>query len=94
MNSTIISLSGWIPAVIFPLACLLQLIKIQRNKSASGVSVAAWVGFGLANICLYIYTEKYDSYQTIIGMLGQSLIDFLIAILAFYYSKNNFTHSR
>lgn len=89
MTPSLIQLSGWIPAVIFPLACLAQLIKILREQSADGVSVLAWVAFGFANISLYVYTEKYSSLQTIIGMLGQAVIDFLIAFFSFYFSKKN-----
>jgi len=36
---------------------------------------------------LYVYTEKYFSLQTIFGMLGSALIDFIIVIAALYYSK-------
>jgi uncharacterized protein with PQ loop repeat len=87
MTPSLIQLSGWIPAVIFPLACLAQLVKILREQSADGVSIIAWVAFGFANISLYIYTEKYSSLQTIIGMLGQAVIDFLIAFFSFYFSQ-------
>lgn len=87
MTPSLIQFSGWIPAIIFPLACLAQLVKILREQSADGVSVIAWVAFGFANISLYIYTEKYSSLQTIIGMLGQAAIDFLIAFFSFYFSQ-------
>lgn len=87
MTPTLIQLSGWIPAVIFPLACLTQLVKILRKRSADGVSIMAWIAFGFANISLYVYTEKYSSLQTIVGMLGQAGIDFLIAFFAFYFSQ-------
>jgi uncharacterized protein with PQ loop repeat len=87
MTPFLIQLSGWIPAVIFPLACLAQLVKIVREHSADGVSVIAWIAFGFANISLYVYTEKYSSLQTVIGMLGQAVIDFLIAFLSFYFSQ-------
>jgi len=87
MISSFIQFSGWIPAVIFPLACLMQLVKILREQSADGVSAMAWVAFGFANISLYVYTEKYSSLQTIIGMLGQAILDFTIAFFAFYFIK-------
>jgi hypothetical protein len=87
MTPLLLQLSGWIPAVIFPLACLAQLIKILREQSADGVSVMAWIAFGFANLSLYVYTEKYSSLQTIIGMLGQAGIDFMIAFFAFYFSQ-------
>jgi uncharacterized protein with PQ loop repeat len=89
MTSSLIQFSGWIPAVIFPLACLMQLVKIFREQSADGVSVLAWIAFGFANISLYVYTEKYSSLQTIIGMLGQALIDFTIAFFSVYFSQKS-----
>jgi len=87
MTPLLIQITGWVPAVIFPLACIIQLIKILRERSAEGVSAIAWVAFGFANISLYFYTEKYSSLQTIIGMLGQAVIDFSIAFFAIYFSK-------
>jgi uncharacterized protein with PQ loop repeat len=94
MSSSLIQISGWIPAVIFPLACLAQLAKILREQSADGVSVMAWIAFGFANISLYVYTEKYSSLQTIIGMLGQAGIDFLIAFFAFYFSQKSWLQEK
>jgi len=87
MNDQWIQFIGWIPAIIFPGACMLQLIKLLVVKKSEGVSAIAWVAFGIANLCLYVYTEKYDSYQTILGMLGQAFIDFSIAAVAVYYRE-------
>jgi len=89
MPTSLIQISGWIPAVIFPMACLAQLVKILREQSADGVSAIAWIAFGFANISLYVYTEKYSSLQTIIGMLGQAGIDFAIAFFAVYFSQKS-----
>jgi uncharacterized protein with PQ loop repeat len=91
MTPLFIQITGWIPAIIFPLACLAQLIKIFRHQSADGVSSLAWLAFGFANISLYIYTEKYSSPQTIIGMLGQAMVDFLIAFFALYFTQKKKT---
>ena len=87
MSPLVIHISGWIPAVIFPLASFFQLMKIAKEQSGDGVSALAWIAFGFANISLYIYTEKYSSLQTIIGMLGQAFIDFTIAFFAVYFRK-------
>ena len=32
-----------------------------------------WTLFGIANIAVYIYTEKYLAVQTIIGFLGTAV---------------------
>lgn len=62
-----IEIAGWIPAIIFPSATAVQLFKIVRKKTAEGASPLTWTLFGIANICLYIYTEKNFSLQTITG---------------------------
>ena len=82
MNSTIVSLSGWLPAVIIPMATLIQLTDILKRRSATGVSGLTWFLFGIANIGLYVYTEKYSSVQSIVGLLGPATLDFAIAALA------------
>ncbi len=88
MPPIIIELSGWLPAVIIPTATLLQLLTIFKNKSAQGVSALVWFMFGIANLGLYIYTEKYTDYQAIIGLLGTAVIDFIIvAMVVFRYGN-------
>jgi uncharacterized protein with PQ loop repeat len=82
MPSQIVELSGWLPAIIFPVATLIQLLAILRSSSVKGVSYQTWILFGIANIAVYIYTEKYLALQTIIGFLGTALLDFIIAAMA------------
>ena len=89
LDSNLIQFIGWVPAVIFPLAAAMQLIKIHSNKRADGVSASAWIAFGVANLCLYIYAEKYDELQTLLGMVGQAIIDFTIAGYAIYINRIN-----
>jgi hypothetical protein len=79
MNPEIVSMAGWLPAIIFPAATLIQLIAILRTNSVKGVSPLTWTLFGIANIAVYVYTEKYFAVQTIIGFLGTALLDFIIA---------------
>jgi len=82
MPSQIVELSGWLPAIVFPVATLIQLLAILRSNSVRGVSPMTWTLFGIANIAVYIYTEKYLALQTIIGFLGTALLDFVIAAMA------------
>jgi len=42
---------GWVPAVVFPAATMLQLLVIVRRKTAAGVSITAWTAYAIANIC-------------------------------------------
>ncbi|MBN2530718.1 MAG: hypothetical protein JXR76_30300 [Deltaproteobacteria bacterium] len=78
MASFFVNLAGWIPAVVFPSATGWQLLKIVKSKNAAGVSAVTWSMFGLANIGLYVYTEKYLTVQSVFGFLGTSLLDFVI----------------
>jgi len=82
MSHFIIELSGWLPAIIFPAATLIQLVAILRSNTIKGVSPLTWTLFGIANISVYIYTEKYFAVQTIVGFLGTALLDFIIAAMA------------
>ena len=83
MNS-LIEFSGWVPAIVFPAATLIQLWEIFRSRSTQGVSWLTWFLFGVANVAVYIYTEKYFALQTIIGFLATAVVDFIIAGLALW----------
>jgi hypothetical protein len=82
-SSILVEISGWIPAVIILGAIILQLITMLKRRSSVGVNGTVWLLFGIANLCLYIYTEKYWALQSIIGLLGSALLDFVIAGLAY-----------
>lgn len=78
MNDAFVEFSGWIPAIVPPVAASLQLVQMIRTKSAEGVSLPTWALFGIANLGLYVFTEKYTSPQCLIGMLGTATINFTI----------------
>jgi len=82
MSATLIKIAGWLPAIIIPTATIIQLVTIFKDRSTQGVSWLTWFLFGVANIGLYIYTEKYTAVQSIVGLLGSAALDFLIATLA------------
>lgn len=82
MHPILINLCGWLPAIIIPLATVIQLSSIIRNRSTAGVSALTWFLFGVANVGLYVYTEKYGDIQAIAGLLGSALLDFVITGLA------------
>lgn len=87
MNRLIIDFLGWIPAIILPAATLSQLFKIIKEKSGKSVSILTWALFALANLSLYIYTEKYFSIQSLIGLLGTAILDIIIIIFALKYKN-------
>jgi len=82
MNDKLLMIIGFIPAVIYPVAGSVQLVKIIRSKDAEGVSPLSWILFGIANACLFIYVQKYTDLFTIIALLGTACINFTVAGLA------------
>lgn len=76
------SVIGWIPAIVFPTATALQLAAIVRARSAKGVSIAGWLLFGVANLSLYIYVERYGELQAILSGLGTAVLNFAIVVVA------------
>jgi hypothetical protein len=77
-------IAGILPAVVFPTATLLQLLRIWRQRSTAGVNVSTWVLFGLANVAIYFYTERYAEWQAIIGMLLTAVLDFAIVAVVLW----------
>lgn len=75
-------LAGWLPATIIPTATALQLFGMWRRRSAAGVDPLVWGLFGVANLGLYVYTEKYVEPQAVLGLLLTAVLDFWIAALA------------
>ena len=69
---------GILPAVVFPVATLQHLLRLVRNRSAAGANTMTWLLFGLANLAIYIYAERYTEWQAILGMLVTALLDFII----------------
>lgn len=82
MPPVVVEIAGWLPALIIPTATAIQLLSIVMQRSAAGVNWLVWFLFGLANLGLYVYTEKYTGYQSILGMLAPAVLDFIIAGLA------------
>ena len=85
MNDTLTNVAGWIPAIILPIATITQLAKIIQDKNAEGVSLITWFLFGVANIGLYLFTEKYFALQSLVGLLGTAILDFAILGVALFY---------
>ena len=87
MPSILLEIIGWLPGIIFPLASGIQLLKIIKERQYEGVSALSWFLFGIANLALYIYTEKYTALQTILGLLLTAIIDFVITFLVLLHRK-------
>jgi len=87
LPSWLFTLLGWVPALIFPAASGLQLVTILVRRKADGVSIPAWALFAIANICLFVYTEKYGELESVVGALGTAAINLCIVAAAWRYRK-------
>jgi len=88
-SEQVIQIAGAIPAFIFPIASLIQLYAVITRRSAEGVSALTWFCCGFANICLYVYTQKYGEWEAIVAFLGSSVLNFAVCVLAIYYRRKN-----
>ena len=88
MHPTVVEVSGYIPAVVIPIATAIQLVSLLRSGTTVGVNWMSWFLFGVANIGLFIYTEKYTSFQSITGLLGSAALDFAIVAVVLYRRKS------
>jgi len=82
-----IEVIGYIPALIFPVATIIQVVYLLKSKSSNGVSATTWGAFALGNLALYLYTEKYDAIQSIVGQLVTAFIQIYIVFLVLKYRK-------
>lgn len=88
-SELVLQITGIIPAIIFPTASLIQVITLLKRGNADGVSALSWFCFGIANICLYIYTQKYGEWAAIVTFLGTSFLNFTVCFLALYYRRKS-----
>ena len=79
---TFTQLAGILPAIVFPAATLVQLLRILRARSSANVSISTWLLFGFANLAIYVYAERYTEWQAILGMLVTAVLDFVIVAVA------------
>ncbi len=84
---SLIELAGYVPALIFPIATLMQLVHLLRTKKSDGVPALTWAAFAIGNICLYIYAEKYWELQSIIGQLGTAALQVYVVYLILHYRR-------
>jgi hypothetical protein len=78
---------GWVPAVVFPTASLVQLVVLVRARSGVGVSALTWALFALANLCLFAYMENRAEPQALATTLGTAAIQVAIVVLALRWRR-------
>jgi len=80
---------GYIPAVIFPAATLMQLWHLLKTKTSDGVPALTWLAFAVGNLSLYVYAEKYTELQSIIGQLATAALQIYVVFLIIKYRKKH-----
>ena len=89
MGPWVFEILSWVPAIIFPAASGLQLLTIVHRRNADGVSIPAWAMFAVANLCLFVYTEKYGEMESIVGALGTSGLNLCIVVVSLQYRRKS-----
>ena len=69
---------GWIPAIIFPVGTLLQLLTVIQTKDIKNVSIEMWISQFIGNIGAYFLTEKLYNIKSILAFLVTAFINLLI----------------
>jgi len=80
---------GWVPAIVFPAASVLQLVALLRAKSSAGVSWLTWSLFAFANVCLYMTVAEWTRPQVIVSTLGTAVIQALVVMMALRLRADN-----
>jgi hypothetical protein len=70
---------GWVPAVVFPTASLVQLVVLVRARSGVGVSALTWA--------LFAYMENRAEPQALATTLGTAAIQVAIVVLALRWRR-------
>lgn len=87
VQMTLIEVAGYIPAIIFPAATLMQLWHLLKTKTSEGVPALTWLAFALGNLSLYVYAEKYTELQSIIGQLATAALQIYVVVLIFKFRR-------
>lgn len=74
------SFAGYLPAIIFPVATLFELINMYKSNNVGGVSCVSWIMILIGNIGLYLMTDKLKSLKSISAFVITSIIDLLIIL--------------
>ena len=87
LPSWLFEVLGWVPAVVFPVGSGLQLLAIIHRRCAEGVSIPAWMLFAVANVCMFLYNEKYEEIESILGALGTAVLNVCVVIAAIRFKN-------
>ena len=82
-------LGGFLPAILFPVATVLQLHKLIQNKKIGGVSESTWILMFVGNVGLYALSGRYTSWKAILGYLGSAMLNLGIVFYIVHLKSNN-----
>ncbi|MFO0784081.1 MAG: hypothetical protein U0636_10415 [Phycisphaerales bacterium] len=76
-----------VPAVVFPLASVVQLVVLIKAGNSRGVSVLTWSMFAFANVCLFVYMPNRWEPQALATTLGTATVQVVIVALAVHWRR-------
>ena len=79
--------AGFLPAILFPVATILQLDKLIKNKKAGGVSLYTWILMFIGNVGLYALSGRYKNWKSILGYLGSAALNLAIVFYLVHLKK-------
>tara|TARA_Y100001958_G_C21243961_1_gene573005 strand:- start:2705 stop:3376 length:672 start_codon:yes stop_codon:yes gene_type:complete len=82
-------LGGFLPAILFPVATVLQLHKLIQNKKIGGVSESTWILMFVGNVGLYALSGRYTSWKAILGYLGSAMLNLGIVFYIVHLKSHN-----
>ena len=82
-------LGGFLPAILFPVATVLQLYKLIQNKKIGGVSESTWILMFVGNVGLYALSGRYTSWKAILGYLGSAMLNLGIVFYIVHLKSHN-----
>ena len=82
-------LGGFLPAILFPVATVLQLHKLIKNKKIGGVSESTWILMFIGNVGLYALSGRYTNWKSIVGYLGSAMLNLGIVFYIVHLRNKN-----
>ena len=80
-SGSVLDLVGWVPAVVFPAATLLQFVAVAKGQGKGLASALSWGLFALANVCLYVFIGDWLRPQLVVATLGNAALQVVLVIV-------------
>ena len=69
---------GFLPGLLYPIASILQLVKIIKSDNVKGLSEYTWILLFICNVGLYFLSGRYYNWKSILGFLGSAILNIVV----------------